>query len=126
MIDLRFIGIHSGEVVLGDIGSERRLEFATLGDTVNVASRLEALTRDLDVRQIVSEGFVYALGTATDDQGQELMTDFQSGAAHSLRGRVAFFCKLFSGDSRVRRTSLPLVRRPLLGALVVAGSARPG
>ena len=81
------IGIHSGEVVLGDIGSERRLEFATLGDTVNVASRLEALTRDLDVRLIVSEGFVYALGAATDDQGQDLLTDFQSGGAHSLRGR---------------------------------------
>ncbi|MSP51229.1 MAG: adenylate/guanylate cyclase domain-containing protein [Alphaproteobacteria bacterium] len=34
------IRIHFGAAILGDIGSERRLEFATLGDTVNVASRL--------------------------------------------------------------------------------------
>ncbi len=40
------VGLHCGTVVLGDIGSERRLEFAVLGDVVNVASRLEALTRD--------------------------------------------------------------------------------
>lgn len=39
------LGLHFGPAILGDIGTERRLEFATLGDTVNVASRLEELTR---------------------------------------------------------------------------------
>jgi adenylate cyclase len=49
------IGIHYGPVVLGDIGDERRLEFAVIGDTVNVANRLEALTREHAVRLIVSD-----------------------------------------------------------------------
>lgn len=39
------IGVHFGPVVLGDIGSAQRMEFAVLGDTVNVASRLERATR---------------------------------------------------------------------------------
>ncbi|WP_299650408.1 adenylate/guanylate cyclase domain-containing protein [uncultured Tateyamaria sp.] len=59
-IDARF-GLHFGPVVLGDIGANR-LEFAVLGDTVNVASRLEAMTRGLDVRAIVSDAIMVAAG----------------------------------------------------------------
>ncbi len=49
------VGAHRGDVVLGDVGSERRLEFATIGDTVNVAARLEAATREAGVRALVSD-----------------------------------------------------------------------
>ena len=59
-IDARF-GLHFGPVVLGDIGANR-LEFAVLGDSVNVASRLEAMTRALDVRAIVSDAAMIAAG----------------------------------------------------------------
>lgn len=54
------IGIHWGEVVIGDIGDERRLEFAVIGDTVNVASRLQALTREQDAALLISDETVRA------------------------------------------------------------------
>ena len=52
------VGLHYGPVVLGDIGNERRLEFAVLGDTVNVASRLEGLTREVGTDLVASAELV--------------------------------------------------------------------
>ncbi|MEM8663819.1 MAG: adenylate/guanylate cyclase domain-containing protein, partial [Pseudomonadota bacterium] len=56
------VGAHYGLVTIGDVGSEGRLEMAVLGDAVNVASRLEALTRPLEVRAIVSDALMNAAG----------------------------------------------------------------
>jgi class 3 adenylate cyclase len=39
-------GLHSGEVVIGNVGSSDKLEFTVLGSTVNLASRLESLNKD--------------------------------------------------------------------------------
>ena len=64
VIDARF-GLHFGQVVLGDIGANR-MEFAVLGDTVNTASRLESMTRALNVQVIASDA---VLSAAVDQNG---------------------------------------------------------
>ena len=42
------IGVHAGPVLMGDIGGATQFQFTVIGDTVNVASRLESLTRQHD------------------------------------------------------------------------------
>ncbi len=49
------IGIHTGDIVLGTVGSDRRMDTTAIGDTVNVAARLEALTKERGIGILISD-----------------------------------------------------------------------
>jgi len=58
------LALHVGELLYGNLGSPRRLDFTVLGSAVNVAERIEALCGSLDQKVIVSWAFAEAAGAA--------------------------------------------------------------
>ena len=75
------IGLNYGPAVLGDVGTEHSLSFTVIGDTVNVASRLQGLTRELKTPLIVADSILKQIG------GGALPVELKDQGERELRGR---------------------------------------
>lgn len=101
------VGINTGEMIFGNIGAQRRMDFTVIGDNVNLASRLESATKELkasivisdatyqrikDVAEVRDLGLIHVKGKATGIKVYELLGmshDKAIRALHSAPGMVS-------------------------------------
>ena len=78
------IGLHSGPVMSGNVGSARRLEYAAIGDTTNTAARLEGMTKGTPYQLFVAEPTRDRLKTAPEEL--EFVSELEvRGREHGIR-----------------------------------------
>ena len=83
------IGMNYGPVVLGDVGTEKYVEFTIIGDTVNTASRLQQATRTLQCDLVVSQNLVTrAVEESSHDDVLPLLKQLIPYGDLDIRGRT--------------------------------------
>jgi adenylate cyclase len=106
---IRFgIGIHGGEVIVGDIGYRDHMVFTALGDAVNVAARLQDMTKALACEAVISEEVRATAGLASDDLPQREVEI--RGRAEPMKVRVIAQAKALA--VLVDKLSQPDATRP--------------
>lgn len=85
------IAMHAGDVVVGSIGSAHKLEYTIIGDTVNIASRLQGMNKKFSARIVASSSMVAAAGATARSRRLDSVT---------LRGRneETEVCQILTDD----------------------------
>jgi adenylate cyclase len=81
------IGVNYGPAVIGDVGSERSMAFTVIGDTVNTASRLQALTRTLNTPLLVGDATIQAVRKQVHYGAAAILDRLKDAGEHAVRGR---------------------------------------
>ena len=82
------IGVHYGPVVIGNVGSDQRLEFAVLGDSVNIASRLETATREVGSHCLASADLITAAEAEAQPNTALYLEQLRDEGALEVKGRT--------------------------------------
>jgi GAF domain-containing protein len=97
------IGLNYGPAVMGDVGSDQGLSFTVIGDTVNTASRLQGLTRDLKTPLVVADAIVSSIDGAQSPELKMLLASLLDQGEQALKGRsgaVRIWTKAHEPDRR--------------------------